>query len=130
MLAFAIEDFTMDPEQDVIIALGPASVTLLSSTYVRMALTCYTFRVVYPTYVMTSIHILSMETGESHPEAAEPLLSIRSDTTPSPRAYFLRIRGAHTGVLYLDQLGESEVRVWNWRTGELCLVRTDSPSVR
>jgi hypothetical protein len=70
----------------------------------------------------TSIRILSMETGHPHSKTTTPLLQTQKSTRPSPVCYHVRIRGDYLGILYTESQ-DCELRIWHWKTGQLCLVR-------
>ena len=82
-----------------------------------------------------SVHFLSMTTGEPHPTAKLPSLSL-----PGHRhhpVFFLTITSCRFAVLMSFALGQNAVKilVWDWQKGKLLLVsefcshRAVAPSV-
>ena len=78
------------------------------------------------------VHILSSETGSSHPHAKVPTIALRLDEGIGRwwTAHDMHISGDYFGLsLYRnvsDGENRSELWVWNWRTSELQLVSLKS----
>ena len=80
------------------------------------------------------IHLMSLSTGEPHPEVSTPIpaYTISPDRgnyawiTMREWCYNIRVHGDYLGIffenVYGGDLGTRELCVWNWRTGELRMV--------
>ncbi|KAH9937048.1 uncharacterized protein B0H18DRAFT_968898 [Fomitopsis serialis] len=99
-LGFEIRDFSMDPAQDLLVAIQmPDS----------------------PTSVF-HVHLRNMYTGAPHPAAPNPaVLTHQPDGTQA--SYGIQISGDHIGIFVLSANEISnEVVIWNWKTG-VCKLR-------
>ncbi|KAJ7507754.1 hypothetical protein B0H11DRAFT_1968526 [Mycena galericulata] len=64
------------------------------------------------------VHLLSLQTGCSHPSARHPRLSadIVVQDTPPPLQIQIRIFGDHVGVM-TETINAMELLVWEWKSG-------------
>ncbi|KAJ7179951.1 hypothetical protein C8R43DRAFT_384220 [Mycena crocata] len=92
-----VRDFTMDFSQDLLLV-----VEIDSS---RAAV----------------LHLLSLQTGRPHPSASKSCLSHNIDLPhlSPPQSFQLRIFSQHVGVMAQTEENETELVVWDWKSGSL-----------
>ncbi|KAJ7498966.1 hypothetical protein FB451DRAFT_18603 [Mycena latifolia] len=94
-LPVAVLDFSMDLSQDLLLAV---EFNASKSTAV--------------------LHLLSLQTGRSHPSARTPSLS-RQVGTPDPMSFQIRIFGEYIGIMVENDDEDVELLVWEWKSGNI-----------
>ncbi|KAI0345191.1 hypothetical protein BDW22DRAFT_1426877 [Trametopsis cervina] len=91
-------DFTMDPGQDLLVTVEPYD----------------------PTERTIFVRVLTMSTGECHPEALKPFLLRRVNADEPGIRFEIRINGPYLGLLgvpWAEGHPDPFFSVWNWKTG-------------
>lgn len=103
-IGIPIRDFTMDPSQDLLVLVEDHIQGLGQ---------------------VSRFHLRSLRTGKPHPFApSTPFLSHEANVLPI--SYTLQLSGDHLAVIIFPQdTLDLELRVWNWKTGELQLALED-----
>lgn len=114
-LPFTINDYTFDPSQNLLVIIESqekySSLSFLTSiSHIDLS----SFQ------TPCKVHIRTMDPGTPHPAASEPAYLLhtleRADTPSFP---IISISGDFVGVIFRAGLGfgESELLIWNWKTG-------------
>lgn len=124
-----LRDFTMDPSQDLMVLIAcsiPPYVLSCSSFNFIQHLSRYQDRC-----LETTIHLRSLQTGNPHPLAVNPPVLRHRKTYLGISRFDFTIQVCkdrvavhfHTAVdIHNQALPQSDLLVWNWRTGTLLLV--------
>ncbi|KAJ7095342.1 hypothetical protein B0H15DRAFT_904062 [Mycena belliarum] len=68
----------------------------------------------------TVVHLLSLQTGQAHPSARNPLLArLIQMNMPGPSSFQIRIFGEYIGVMAEDFDDDVELLIWNWKSATL-----------
>ncbi len=103
-------DFGMDPSQDVLILIE-------SPTQGRRR---FSSRFPVPNRTF-NFHIRTISTGQKHPLAKNPKVSVKLDiiSRDAVSTFAIQISGDYFGVFFNDAQGDGGFLViWNWKTGE------------
>ncbi|KAF9029233.1 hypothetical protein BDZ89DRAFT_728392 [Hymenopellis radicata] len=106
----SFRDFGMDPSQDLLILIE-------SPTQGRRR---FSSRFPIPNRTF-NFHIRTVSTGEKHPLAKNPKVSVKLDiiSRDTISTFAIQISGDHFGVFFNDAQGDGGFLViWNWKTGE------------
>ncbi|KIK39544.1 hypothetical protein CY34DRAFT_769076 [Suillus luteus UH-Slu-Lm8-n1] len=113
-----IQDFTIDPVQDLLV-LVEKPIVIPTHNNVKE-------------HVRIHIHLLSMATGQVHPSVAVQVINHDLDMqcTSEDLHLSIQVSGGLLGVLFLPSNDNPpynkipEVAVWDWMRGELVLIRS------
>jgi hypothetical protein len=69
-------------------------------------------------------HLLCLKTGAVHPLAPDPpVLSHEQQAEDNELSYSIQISDDYMGILFHSvRVGENELVIWNWKTGDINLV--------
>ncbi|KAF9075877.1 hypothetical protein BDP27DRAFT_1415037 [Rhodocollybia butyracea] len=96
-------DFTMNPSADLLVIVARDSVDLNKNVTVF------------------KIRLLSLETGQPHPQARQPELLVESSTVDQNWTYEVRILDEHLAILFRPDDSDAELSAWNWNNG--CMIK-------
>jgi hypothetical protein len=129
---FTLRDFGIDPSQDLLVTIESRYVCLTFRG--KTSLTDGDSSLSHPEPCQIRLHTLS--TGEKHPLAENTTTLEHTWIVPGHTdiwSYSIRVSEDHVGILFMydDDDDQSELVVWNWKTGARCLVSIDlhQPSI-
>lgn len=70
------------------------------------------------------LHVRTLSTNEVHPEAREPVLCTQAFYPMA--SVFVQIVDDVVGVMYCIEPSTPRITIWNWKTGDLVVVRLKS----